>query len=292
MRLSDDDRFFTVTYKWEGDASTVKGFPYMKLWPSRLPVQLWNISSLEFSANWSIYVQGTQEQTPEEQAVAMDMTALRVNAAVDMFLSDDVTNSTGLGAPIEIMIWPWYTPTVLPLGHAESTPDIDTVEVGGMNYSLYHGWNIQGQHVFSWLAHQNLTSTDVDYAPLLKYIWNKGLLSGALYVGQLEFGTEIMHAGEETVFEASNYTLKVIRDGDPDAPVSTTTSANTTASPTSSRTMPATKTAKPIDSAPAATSNAAPILTIPYENRIFTPARAWVGLSLLTALMLLGQNLI
>lgn len=286
MRIGDDDKSFSVTYKWEGDASTVKGFPYMKLWPSRLPVQLWNISALEFSAQWSIYVQGTQDQSPEEQAVAMDMTALRVNAAVDMFLSDDITNSTGLGAPIEIMIWPWYTPTVLPLGHTESTPDIDTVEIAGIDYSLYHGWNIQGQHVFSWLAHQNLTSTDADYAPLLKYIVDKGLLSGALYVGQLEFGTEIMHAGEETVFEASNYTLKVIRDGDPDAPVSTTASASATAGPTSSRTTPATQTASTTTRGAAATSNAASSGLATYDNGILTSAATWVALSLLTTSML------
>ena len=288
MRISDDEKSFSVSYKWEGDASTVKGFPYMKLWPSRLPVQLWNISVLKFSAQWSIYVQGTQDQSPEEQAVAMDETALRVNAAVDMFLSDDITNSTGLGAPIEIMIWPWYTPTVLPLGHAESTPDIDTVEVDGMQYSLYHGWNIQGQHVFSWLAHQNLTSTNADYAPLLKYIVDKGLLSGALYVGQLEFGTEIMHAGEETVFEASNYTLKVIRDGDPDAPVSTTASASATTGPTNTRTMPPSHTATTInDSAAAtATSNSASTMILPYGNRSFVYVGAWMALSLLTVSML------
>jgi hypothetical protein len=240
MRISDDDRSFQITFQWTGDGSTVKGFPYMKAWPSRLPVQLWNISALEFSAQWRIYVQGTQHDSPEEQAVAYDNTALRANAAIDMFLSDDATNSTGLGSPIEIMIWPWYTPNVLPLGHAESTPDVDTVEVDGTKYSLYHGWNAQGQHVFSWLAHQNITDTNADYAPLLKYIWEKGLLSGALYVGQLEFGSEIMHAGQETVFEATNYTLKMIRDGDPDAPKPTTITPNATASPTSSSNTTAT----------------------------------------------------
>ena len=116
----------------------------MKAWPSNLPVQLWNVSSLPFSAKWKTYVEGSKDASPEEQAVAYDNAALRANVAVDMFLSDDITNSTGLGPPIEIMIWPWYTPDVLPLGHAESTPDTDTVEVSGMKYSLYHGYNIQG----------------------------------------------------------------------------------------------------------------------------------------------------
>ena len=292
MRISDDDKSFSVTYKWEGDASTVKGFPYMKLWPSRLPVQLWNISALEFSAQWRIYVQGTQDQSPEEQAIAFDMTALRANAAVDMFLSDDITNSTGLGSPIEIMIWPWYTPTVLPLGHAESTPDVDTVEIDGTDYSLYHGWNLQGQHVFSWLAHQNITSTDADYAPLLKYIVDKDLLSGALYVGQLEFGTEVMHAGEETVFEASNYTLKVIRDGDPDAPVSPTASASATAGPTTTRSTPTSLITDPTSDGASATSNAASSISMSYETGFLTSVGTCVGLSLLTVSMLLIENLL
>ena len=292
MRISDDDKSFSVTYKWEGDASTVKGFPYMKLWPSRLPVQLWNISALEFSAQWRIYVQGTQDQSPEEQAIAFDMTALRANAAVDMFLSDDITNSTGLGSPIEIMIWPWYTPTVLPLGHAESTPDVDTVEIDGTDYSLYHGWNLQGQHVFSWLAHQNITSTEADYAPLLKYIVDKGLLSGALYVGQLEFGTEVMHAGEETVFEASNYTLKVIRDGDPDAPVSASASASATAGPTTTRSTPTSLITDPSSDGASATSNAASSISLSYEPGLLTSVWTWVGLSLLTVSMLLIENLL
>jgi hypothetical protein len=226
MNITDGDTTYTVTYRWPGDASTVKGFPYMKVDPSRLPVQLWNISSLDFSAQWRTYVIGTEESSIQEQTAAYDNTALRVNQALDMFLSEDALNSTGVGAPIEIMIWLWYTPTMQPLGHTESTPEKDTVEIAGTNFSLYNGWNAQGQHVFSWLAHENTTSTNADYGPLLRYIWEDGQLSGSLYVGQLEFGSELMHAGEETVFEARNYTLKITRDGDPDAPVRTTSATS------------------------------------------------------------------
>jgi len=237
-----------VTYQWTGDASTVKGFPYMKADPSRFPVQLWNVSSLEFAAQWSTTVKGSGNWSEEEQAIAMDNTGLRVNVAVDMFLSDNAENSTGLGPPIEIMIWQWLTPNVLPLGHAESTPEKDTVEIAGTNYSLYHGWNAQGQHVFSWLPHRNLTSLDADYSPLLRYIWEQGLLSGALYMGQLEFGTEVMYAGQETTFDARNLTLKITRDGDPDSPpkpTTTTSSATTsrTSGPRTSSSTPGTSTA-------------------------------------------------
>lgn len=191
-------------------------------------------------------VEGTEDQSPQDQAVAYDNIALKANAAIDMFLSDDAANSTGLGCPIEIMIWLWYVPAILPLGHAESTPEIDTVEVAGTNFSLYHGWNAQGQHVFSWLAQHNLTSTDADYSPLLRYIWKKGLLSGALYLGQLEFGTEVMHAGLTTTFEASKYSLELYREGDKDDPnpktTSTTSSMTSSTTSTSSRSTSSTTT--------------------------------------------------
>ena len=199
-------------------------------------------------------------QSAQDQAAAYDNTALKANAAIDMFLSDNIANSTGLGPPIEIMIWLWYVPSMLPLGHSESTPEIDTVEVSGMNFSLYHGWNAQGQNVFSWLAHRNMTSADDDFSPLLRYIWKKGLLSGALYLGQIEFGTEVMHAGQRTTFQANNYNLKLYREGDKDDPEPKTTS--TTASPSATSTSRAVtnsaSTTATTTSAPAArTSNAA-----------------------------------
>ncbi|RVX69920.1 hypothetical protein B0A52_05755 [Exophiala mesophila] len=281
--VSGDDASFSVKYQWTGDASTVKGFPYVKVHPSRLPVQLWNVSSLDFSAQFRTYVRGTENWSSQEQAIAYDNTGLRANVAVDMFLSDNAENSTGLGPPIEIMIWQWYTPTVLPLGHSESTPEQDTVEAGGTNYSLYHGWNAQGQHVFSWLPHQNLSSVDVDYFPLLEHIWRNGLLSGALYLGQLEFGTEVMFAGEETIFEANNYTLKITREGDPDAPVrQTTTSTSSTMVTTATSTSHATGTFTPPPitttatrgASPGSTANAAPAISL---RRYDGGGPGWIG---------------
>lgn len=240
----------------------------MKLDPDRLPVQLWNVSTLQFSGNWSTIVEGTEDQSPQQQAQAYDDIGLKVNSAIDMFLSDNITNSTEVGPPIEIMIWLWYVPAILPLGHAESTPEIDVVEVAGTNFSLYHGWNAQGQHVFSWLAHQNLTSTDADYSPLLRYIWEKGQLSGALYLGQLEFGTEVMHAGLTTTFTASDYKLKLYREGDKDDPdpKTTSTTSNSSMSATSTSTSGASSTVgatAPTTSTPAATSSSAAVASIP-----------------------------
>jgi hypothetical protein len=200
---------------------------------SRLPVQLWNVSRLDFAADWSINVGDSAGMEPAALAIAYDNIHLRANVAVDMFLSDRIDNSTGLGAPIEIMIWPWHIPSIKPLGHSESRPDIDKVEIDGVDFSLYHGWNDRGQHVFSWLAERNLTSTNADYGPLLKYIWETKMLPGDLWLGQLEFGTEIMFAQEEVVFEAQNYNLQIIRQGDPDDDRTTSSSAAASATPTS-----------------------------------------------------------
>ncbi|KAF4838838.1 Endoglucanase-1 [Colletotrichum tropicale] len=261
MAVHDGGRSFDVTYKWTGDASLVKGFPYMKAHPSRLPVQLWNVSRLQFTAEWQTYVKGKESASADEQAKAFDDISLYANVAVDMFLSDNITNSTGLNAPFEIMIWPWWVPTVKPLGWAESTPDTDTVTIDGTNFSLYHGWNDGGQHVFSWLSRTNLTKTDADFSPLLKYIWKKGLLSGALYLGQLEFGSEIKHAGEEVHFEAKNYNLSIVRQGDPEditTSTSTTSSAKTSKTPTPTTTIPSEMLVSATSSTPSSTNAAAP----------------------------------
>ena len=263
MNILDQGSAFSVAFQWRGDASTVKAFPYMKLDPSRLPVQLWNASTLQFSAEWSMLVDGTESQSPQEQAAAYDNTALKANAAIDMFLSDDIANSTGLGSPIEIMIWLWYVPSMLPLGHSESTPEIDTVEVSGMNFSLYHGWNAQGQNVFSWLAHQNMTSANDDFSPLLRYIWKKGLLSGALYLGQIEFGTEVMHAGQSTTFSASKYELALYRDADDDNPSPKPTSTSSVSSTATATTSRASNTATTSSTAaPAPSANSAAVNTV------------------------------
>lgn len=234
LSVIDGGSSFTVTYLWTGHGDLVKSFPHMKVHPSRLPVQLWNVSRLDFAADWSIDVASAASTAPGALVVAYDNIGLRANVAVDMFLSDDALNATQHRPPIEIMIWPWFTPSVKPLGWAESRPDIDKVEIDGVSFSLYHGWNDRQQHVFSWLAERNLTSTDADYGPLLKYLWEEGLLSGALYVGQLEFGTEIMFAGEEVVFSAQNYDLQIIRQGDPDDNITTASSSSrASATPTS-----------------------------------------------------------
>ncbi|RMD39759.1 hypothetical protein DV735_g5374, partial [Chaetothyriales sp. CBS 134920] len=218
LTIGNGGRNFSVSYKWEGDASTVKAFPYAKAWPSNLPIQLKNLSSLPFSASWRTYVNGTENESEEKQEEGFDNAALRANVAVDMFLSDNATNSTLVGPPVEIMIWPWYTQAILPLGYASSTPENDTLEIGNVKYSMYQGYNIQGQHVFSWLAHENLTQVDVDYAPLITYIVDAGYLNSSLYLGQLEFGTEVMNANLQSTFEAWDYSLRLIRHGSDKTP--------------------------------------------------------------------------
>jgi hypothetical protein len=123
-----------------------------------------------------------------------------------------------------------------------------------MDFSLYHGWNAQGQHVFSWLSESNMTSTDADYSPLLRYIWQKGLLSGALWLGQLEFGFEVMHAGEQTVSEVKpGYNLHLIRDGDPDDRPKSTAIVQSATSTRAASTAPSPTVTSP--SEPAATTS-------------------------------------
>ncbi|KAF6809298.1 glycosyl transferase [Colletotrichum plurivorum] len=273
MAVHDGGKSFSVKYKWDGDASLVKGFPYLKAHPARLPVQLWNVSRLQFTADWKTYVAGKENASPDEAAKLFDDIGLHANVAIDMFLSDDIANSTGLNAPLEIMIWPWWVPTVKPLGWAESTPDKDTVVVDGTPFSLYHGWNDGGQHVFSWLARKNLTSADADFSPLLKYIWQKGMLSGALYLGQLELGTEIKHAGAEVHFEVSNYNLSIVRQGDPEDRTSTSSSA----APTSTSSKSSTSSLTPTTTLPSELLLSATTATPTSSNAAVAPTQALMG---------------
>lgn len=170
------------------------------------------------------------------------------------------------------------------------------VEVDGMNFSMYEGFNAQGQHVFSWLAERNMTKANADYSPLFRYIWENGLLSGALWLGQLEFGFEIMHAGEETVSEVkSNYTLRILRDGDPDASTSSAVPTSTSPPPSSSTSNRGTR-ASPTQSeaaAAATTSNAASTLTFPTVDRgIFAILGTWSFIATLAACLALGHSFI
>jgi hypothetical protein len=105
MQINNGGESWSVTSKWTGNPETVKGFPRMKAHPSNLPVRFWNVSNVDFRAEFNTYVKGTENDSPEEQAAAMHETYVRSNAALDVFLSDDALNSTLVGPPIEIMIW-------------------------------------------------------------------------------------------------------------------------------------------------------------------------------------------
>lgn len=215
----------------------------MKAYPSNLPVPLQNISHLNLKATWSTLIDGTQNANASEQALQLHLNAVRSNVAVDMFLSLNATNSTETNPPIEVMIWPWYSPWVKPLGWQYNDPTAHVVMVDGMNFSLYDGYNDGGQHVFSWLAHQNLTSTDADYAPLMKYLWQQNLLPGDLWMGQLAFGTEVLHSADVTIFSLDDYDMELIRQGDQNDYTSTTATASSTSGvPTAAGTTPATTT--------------------------------------------------
>ena len=233
LNVYDQGASFTVTYKWDGDASTVKAFPYMKAQSSNLPIPLQNVSALQITGKWNIYVQGQENDTGLQEAEDFDSFAVKTNVAIDMFLSEDAANSTEVGPPIEVMIWPWYVSDIFPLGYTPITKGVPTVEIDGTKFRLYDGYNLQGQHVFSWLAEKNLTSMDADYGPLLKYMWTNDLLNGTLWLGQLEFGTELMHAAATTVFNATMETLRIFRPGEPGAPHAANTTSVTSSSSSS-----------------------------------------------------------
>ena len=281
-----------MTYKWDGDASTVKAFPYMKAQSSNLPIPLQNVSALQITGKWDIYVQGQQNDSGLQEAEDFDSFAVKANVAVDMFLSDDAINSTEVGPPIEVMIWPWYVSNIFPLGYTPVTKGVPTVEIDGTKFRLYDGYNLQGQHVFSWLAEKNLTSMDADYGPLLKYMWTNDLLNGTLWLGQLEFGTELMHAAATTVFNATVETLRVFRSGEPGAPPAL--NATSVASPSSTPAPTTSQLSSQTSQTPSMTSQASVASTstgtATAVSSIWTQGSAvsaafWIALPLLTGFL-------
>lgn len=280
-----------MSYKWEGDASVVKGFPYIQADPSNLPVPLQDVVALEVKANWDLYLKDQDNDSGLEEAEALDEFAVKTNVAIDMFLSDDAANSTSDTPPIEVMIWPWYVADIFPLGYTPAAKGVPTVGIEGVKYRLYNGFNAQGQHVFSWLAEKNLTSVDADFSPLLKYLYQKELLSGSLWLGQLELGTELMHSAADTVFNATIETLRIVRGGDADAASATTFgSSPPTAAPTTSQASAASA-----SQTATITSQAPPVSTSTSSSSSFAPLSlggcSWLAASFWVAFGFAGFGL-
>lgn len=84
--------------------------------------------SLNFRAQWSTYVDGTQNQDNFDQAIALDMARVQSDVAIDMFLDRTKDDATGFRPTYEIMIWFWHCEGVHPVGGASIDSDGDQMQ--------------------------------------------------------------------------------------------------------------------------------------------------------------------
>lgn len=117
-KISENGSSFEARYQWTDNYFSVHGYPHIRLEDSRLPVNVSQLYSLDFKAQWSTYVDGTQRKDGHDQAVALDTARVQSNVAIDMFLDRTEDDATGFRPTYEIMIWFWHCEGVDPVGAA------------------------------------------------------------------------------------------------------------------------------------------------------------------------------
>ena len=123
-KVNNEDTQFNVTWQWTKNQDAVHAFPNVEMYSSQLPVQLNNLSSLNFEVEWSMAPSASSEG---------DLSALTASADVvmDMFLDPDSTKSQSTTLPeFEVMVWMGQYGFANPIGH-NSTKAPATTQVNG-----------------------------------------------------------------------------------------------------------------------------------------------------------------
>lgn len=149
-----------------------------------------------------------------------------------MFLDSDPTTSQSRFPDYEVMVWLSSTGGIDPVGSASKdsagdqmrydiqlSPDPSSPPV---RFFLSYGQNNRGQKVYSWQSSQMDNTTFVggqgfqaNFAPLLQYLWQFGLVPPDLFLGTVQFGSETFFAGHEATFSANdpNMTIETVNSG-------------------------------------------------------------------------------
>lgn len=132
-QVNDGGRSWNVTYKWTNNYFTVHGFPHMRYESGVLPLQLNNISSLNLKATWNTVPVSAIDTNASYQAMLMDYDRVSANVALDMFADPFIAESQQRRPRIEIMIWLWNTPGLVPVGGKTSLLRDHNYTVAGKN---------------------------------------------------------------------------------------------------------------------------------------------------------------
>jgi xyloglucan-specific endo-beta-1,4-glucanase len=197
------DNDFSATWKWTKNQDNVHAFPNVKLASTQLPIQLLNLTSLNFAVDWSM--------APSDGSSSLSAIGASADVVIDMFLDPSrITASSTTKPKYEVMVWMGQYGYANAIG-ANLTKTPPTYKLNGTTFSLYTGPNGNGQTVFSWLAASNITNFNFDITPLFDYLTSHNLLPSTTYLGSVQFGTEAFHATSNVTFSASNFNLKVVK---------------------------------------------------------------------------------
>ncbi|KAF5548550.1 endoglucanase cel12A [Fusarium phyllophilum] len=197
LTVNEDDTnvWFNAPWLWEGDEDNVHSYPHVKFQSSKLPLPLAEITSMRLTGSWMMTAGSLETETPnfssrewDENKSSLDELGIVANAAFDMFLDADSTNSAdSVLAGIELMIWIGSVGDPWPL----KTKTLGTQKLGDREFTLYYGKNQRDNHVFTWVPDKDvddITRFDEDVSPLLEYIWRNRLIANSTYLGIVEFG--------------------------------------------------------------------------------------------------------
>lgn len=219
---------FEVLWQWPG-APVVRGYPHVEFKAKMLPLKLSSLSSLIFDASWemalsSLEAGASHDPTAEPNASGLKQGNVEANVCIDIFADPKKKQSTASAKQMyEIMIWfGQFGSGTLPVGNRYplNPPVVTVIQDTELYASLLQceadvsltfpstlstGNNSNGQIVHSWIANKTLTAFDMDFAPLLYFLSDQGMVPADVYLGTVQFGTETFAASSEVNFTVTSF---------------------------------------------------------------------------------------
>ncbi|OQV03954.1 hypothetical protein CLAIMM_08918 isoform 2 [Cladophialophora immunda] len=204
---------WSITWQFPRGPPTqpVHAFPNIKMDSSVFPIEISQVSAINFETEWYY---GVGNDRPDVMDIAaLTAAALDANVAVDMFLDSDPDKATDtVQAKYEVMIWlGQFGASTQQIGLPEGA--IATQVVNGTTFSLYSGVNGLGQSVLTWVASTAATgvqSFNADIGPLLQGLTGLGGPTVNDYLGYIAFGSETLDSGSNVTFYNKVLSMDVI----------------------------------------------------------------------------------
>jgi hypothetical protein len=141
-QVNNNGTSFDATWKWRNNSEDVHAYPHFKLDSPLYPLQLGELSSIDFSCMFGVNVTSAYNESQEQRVQSLDDSDVQYNIALDMFLDSNSTNAMGTLPHYEIMIWLSYSYHVYPVGISTSNPDKDQFILGDTRLSVPYNQSV------------------------------------------------------------------------------------------------------------------------------------------------------